>query len=100
MLITTCNLNVDYKVLGMVKGSSMKAVHLGKDIMAAFRILFGGKVTEYANLIDETREDAIKKMIDEAEKMGANAVIEVRLATSTVAQGASEIIAYGTAVKI
>lgn len=100
MLITTCNLNVDYKIFGLVKGSSMRAVHLGKDILAEFRKLFGGTVSEYAALIEEAREEAIKKMITEAEKLGANAIIEVRFATSTITSGAAEIIAYGTAVKI
>lgn len=100
MLLTTCNLNVDYEIFGLVKGSSMRAVHLGKDILAALRKLFGGTVTEYATLIEDAREEAIKKMIAEAEKLGANAIIEVRFATSTITTGAAEIIAYGTAVKI
>lgn len=100
MLLTTCNLNVDYEIYGLVKGASMRAVNIGKDIMAEFRKLFGGTVTEYAALIEEAREEAIKKMVAEAEKLGANAIIEIRFATSTITTGAAEIIAYGTAVKI
>lgn len=100
MLLTTCDINVDYKVLGLVKGSSMRAVHLGKDILASLRKLVGGTVSEYAELIDEAREQATKKMIAEAEKLGANAIIVVRFSTTTITTGAAEIIAYGTAVKI
>ncbi len=100
MLLTTCDINVDYKVLGLVKGSSMRAVHLGKDILASLRKLVGGTVSEYAELIDEAREQATKKMIAEAEKLGANAIIVVRFSTTTITTGTAEIIAYGTAVKI
>ncbi len=100
MLLTTCDINVDHKVLGLVKGSSMRAVHLGRDILASLRKLVGGTVSEYAELIDEAREQATKKMIAEAEKLGANAIIVVRFSTTTITTGAAEIIAYGTAVKI
>jgi len=100
MLLTTCDINVDYKILGMVKGSSMRAVHLGKDILAALRKLVGGTVTEYASLIDEARDEALQKMISEAEKLGANGIIVIRFSTTTITTGSAEIIAYGTAVKI
>jgi len=100
MLLTTCDINVDYKILGMVKGSSMRAVHLGKDILASLRKLVGGTVTEYAALIDEAREEATAKMIAEAEKLGANGIIVIRFSTTTITTGSAEIIAYGTAVKI
>jgi len=100
MLLTTCDINVDYKILGMVKGSSMRAVHLGKDILAALRKLVGGTVTEYASLIDEARDEALQKMISEAEKIGANGIIVIRFSTTTITTGSAEIIAYGTAVKI
>ncbi|MEW6244931.1 MAG: YbjQ family protein [Bacillota bacterium] len=100
MLLATVDLRTDYQVLGLVKGSSMKAKHLGKDIMAEIRKLVGGEVREYAELLTEAREEAIAKMTAEAEKLGANAVIGVRFATSTITSGAAEIIAYGTAVKI
>lgn len=100
MLITTSDLRTEYQVLGLVYGSSMRAVHLGKDIVAALRKLVGGQVTEYARLLDEARREAIDRMVAQAERMGANAVVCVRFATSTITTGAAELVAYGTAVKI
>lgn len=100
MLLTTVDIRTDYEVKGMVKGSSMKAKHLGKDILAFFRQLIGGEVKEYAELLVSAREEAIARMIQEATSLGANAVIGVRFGTSNVTTGAAEIIAYGTAVKI
>lgn len=100
MLMTTTEINTDYEVKGMVRGSSIKAKHLGKDILAFFRMLVGGNVVEYAELLENAREEALKQMISEAEGMGANAVIGVRFSTSQIAQGVAEIIVYGTAVKI
>ncbi len=100
MLLATVDLNTEYKVLGMVRGSTMRARHLGQDIMASLRKLVGGEVTEYASLLAEARERALAEMVREAEKLGANAVIGVRLGTSTITMGAAEVIAYGTAVKI
>lgn len=100
MLLATSDLKTDYEVLGMVQGSRIKAVHLGKDIVAGLRRLVGGNVTEYAKMIEEARESAIEDMIKEAEKLGANAIIGIRYSSSNVAQGIAEIIAYGTAVKI
>lgn len=100
MLLATSDLRTEYEVLGMVQGSRIKAVHLGKDIVAGLRRLVGGNVTEYAKMIEEARESAIQDMIKEAEKMGANAIIGIRYSSSNVAQGIAEIIVYGTAVKI
>ncbi len=100
MLLATSDLRTDYQVLGMVQGSKVKAVHLGKDIMAGLRRLVGGEVTEYSKMISDARQAAIDEMIEEAEKLGANAIIGIRYASSAVAQGISEIVAYGTAVKI
>ncbi|MBC7342589.1 MAG: YbjQ family protein [Clostridia bacterium] len=100
MLLTTSDLRTEYQVLGLVKGSSMRAVHLGKDILAALRKLVGGNVTEYAQLLEDARNEALAKMIQEAESLGANAIICIRFATSTITTGAAEMIAYGTAVKI
>lgn len=100
MLLATSDLRTDYEVLGMVQGSRVKAVHLGKDIVAGLRRLVGGEVTEYAKMIGDARETAVEEMIAEAEKLGANAIIGVRYTSSTVSQGVAEIIAYGTAVKI
>jgi uncharacterized protein YbjQ (UPF0145 family) len=100
MLLATSDLRTEYQVLGMVQGSRVKAVHLGKDILAGLRRLVGGEVTEYSKMIDDARRAAIADMIAEAEKLGANAIIGVRYASSTVGQGIAEIVAYGTAVKI
>ena len=100
MLLTTVDIRTEYQVKGMVRGSSMKAKHLGKDIMAFFRQLIGGEVKEYADLLKSAREEAIADMIREAETLGANAIIGIRFGTSNVTTGAAEIIAYGTAIRI
>jgi len=100
MLITTSELiNKEYEIIGLVRGSEMKAVHLGKDIVAGIRHLIGGEVKEYADLLKEARDEAVEEMIAEAEEQGADAVIGFRFATSTISSGTAEIVAYGTAVK-
>ena len=86
--------------LGLVRGSSIRARHIGKDIMAGFRNIAGGEVHEYSKLLGESREQAIDRMIEEAEALGANAVIGIRFQTSMVMQGAAEMLCYGTAVKL
>ncbi|MFC1971312.1 YbjQ family protein [Chloroflexota bacterium] len=86
------------KTIGMVKGSTIRAKHIGKDIMAAFRGLAGGEITEYTKMMAEAREEAIQRMIEDAEKQGANAVISVRFTTSMIMQNAAEVLAYGTGV--
>ncbi len=88
------------KTVGLVKGSTIRAKHLGKDIMAAFRGLAGGEITEYTRMMAEAREEAIQRMVEDAEKQGANAVVEMRLATSMVMQNAAEVLAYGTGVVV
>jgi uncharacterized protein YbjQ (UPF0145 family) len=100
MLLATTDLRTEYEVLGMVKGSSTKAKHLGKDIVAGLRKIVGGDVKEYAELLQEARDEAENRMIAEAEKLGANAVIGIRFSTSSISQGMAEILAYGTAVRI
>ena len=86
--------------LGLVRGSSIRARHLGKDIMATFRNMAGGEVLEYSKLLGESREQAIDRMIEEAASLGADAIIGVRFQTSMVMQGAAEMLCYGTAVKL
>lgn len=86
------------KTIGMVKGSTIRAKHIGKDIMAAFRGMAGGEITEYTKMMAEAREEALNRMIEVAEKEGANAVIVVRFGTSMVMQNAAEVLAYGTGV--
>ena len=86
--------------LGLVRGSSIRARHLGKDIMATFRNMAGGEVLEYSKLLGESREQAIDRMIVVADSLGAVAILGVRFQTSMVMQGAAEMLCYGTAVKL
>ena len=86
--------------LGLVRGSSIRARHIGKDVMATFRNMAGGEVLEYSKLLGESREQAIDRMIEEADSLGADAIIGVRFQTSMVMQGAAEMLCYGTAVKL
>ena len=85
---------------GIVAGSTVRAKHVGKDIMAGFKNIVGGELTGYTELLQESRKQATERMIAQAEQLGANAIINVRFATSSVAQGASELYVYGTAVKV
>ena len=86
------------KTIGLVKGSTIRARHLGRDIMAGFRGMVGGEITEYTKMMAEAREEAIQRMVEDAEKKGANAIVSMRFTTSMVMQSASEILAYGTGV--
>ncbi len=88
------------QTLGLVKGSTIRAKHIGKDIAAAFRQLVGGELKEYGEMIEEARKIATAKMVEDAKKLGADAIINLRFSTSAVMQGAAEILVYGTAVKI
>jgi len=88
------------EVLGLVKGNTIQAKHVGKDIIAGFRQLIGGEITEYTEMMTEAREVSLKRMIEKAEKMNADAIINVRFMTSMVMAGAAEILVYGTAVKL
>ena len=87
-------------VIGLVWGSTVRARHLGRDIMAGFRGMVGGEIEEYTRLLAEAREEAVRRMTARAEEMGANAVVGTRFITSGIMGGASEIVAYGTAVVI
>ena len=88
------------RTLGLVSGNTIRARHVGKDIMAGLRNLVGGEVTEYAKLLSESREQALDRMKAKAEKLGANAVISLQFQTSVIMGGAAEMMAYGTAVVI
>jgi uncharacterized protein YbjQ (UPF0145 family) len=88
------------RVLGLARGSTIRARHLGKDIMAGFRNMVGGEISEYTKLMGESREQALDRMVSEAEALGANAVVTVRFSTSQVMSGAAELLAYGTAVVV
>ncbi len=89
----------EFDTLGLVKGSTIRSKHLGKDILAAFKTIVGGELTSYQEMIQEARAIATKRMVDEATEMQADAVINVRYATSSVASNAAEVLVYGTAVK-
>ena len=87
-------------ILGLVRGNTIQAKHVGKDIVAGFRNLVGGEIKEYTKMISEAREIALKRMEQKAEKLGADAIINIRFTTSAVMASAAEILAYGTAVKL
>ena len=97
--------NTDYisgkelEMLAIVKGSTIQTKHIGKDISQSFKTLVGGELKEYNNMMNEARALATKRMIAEAEELGADAIVNVRYATSAIMQGAAEVIVYGTAVK-
>ena len=88
------------KVLGLARGNTIRCRHMGKDIVAALKNLVGGEVEEYTKMLAESREQAMDRMIENATDLGANAVVAMRLGTSSVMQGAAEIVAYGTAVLV
>jgi uncharacterized protein YbjQ (UPF0145 family) len=88
------------KVLGLVRGNTIRARHLGRDIMAVLRGMVGGEITDYTKMIAESREQSVDRMVAEAEGLGANAVVTVRFSTSSMMQGAAELLCYGTAVVI
>ena len=102
MLIVTINEIPGKKLeaLGVVRGSTVQSRNLGHDMMSGFRTLVGGEVTDYADMLTEARQIATKRMVDDAEAMGADAVIGIRYTSASVMQGAAEITAYGTAVRI
>lgn len=85
---------------GLVAGNTVRAKHIGRDIMASFKNVVGGELKGYTELLQEARDEAVSRMIEQAQALGANAVVNVRFSTSSVAQGASELYAYGTAVRV
>ncbi|MBW9257006.1 MAG: YbjQ family protein [Candidatus Thiodiazotropha sp. (ex. Lucinisca nassula)] len=101
MLVTNIEILPDRRIvehLGLVQGSSVRAKHVGRDIMAGLKNIFGGELKGYTELLQESRAEAMERMIKQAEAVGANAVLNVRFSTSSVAAGAAELFAYGTAV--
>lgn len=88
------------EILGISRGSTVRARNIGRDFMAGIKNLVGGEIDEYTKLQAQSREEAIERMIKDAENLGADAIVNVRFATSVIMQGASEILAYGTAVKL
>jgi uncharacterized protein YbjQ (UPF0145 family) len=88
------------RIVGVVKGNTVRARHIGRDILAVFKNIVGGEIEEYTKLIAEAREQSLDRMTDEAESLGANAMVNVRFTTSYIMQNESEILAYGTAVVV
>lgn len=103
MLITTSDTiegkNIA-KTLGIVKGNTIRAKHIGKDIIAGLRNIVGGEIKEYTEMLDDSREQAIQRMVEDAKRLGADAIVTARFTTSAVVGGAAELFAYGTAVKL
>ena len=103
MMVVTSESVPGYRVteaLGVVRGSTIRAKHIGKDLMAAMRNLVGGEVKEYTEMLIESRNEAVQRMQSQAERLGADAIVNVRFSTSSIAQGAAELFAYGTAVRV
>lgn len=103
MLITTTDTisgKKIVKVLGLVRGNTIRARHIGRDILAGLRNIAGGEIVEYTKMIAESREQAIDRMIEEAQEKGANAIVAIRFTTNSMMEGAAELLAYGTAVLV
>ena len=101
MIITTSD-HVEGKTIartvGLVKGNTIRARHVGRDIKAGLKSIVGGEITDYTQMMSEAREQAIQRMVEDAKKQGANAIVSMRLTTSMIMQNASEVLAYGTGV--
>lgn len=103
MIVVTSSEIVGKKIvetIGMVRGGTVRAHHVGHDIVAYLRNLVGGEVPEYTKMLAEAREQALDRMMENAQKLGANAIVDVRFSTSDIATGAAEVLVYGTAVRI
>jgi len=103
MLIVTTETVEGQKILetlGLVRGNTIRARHIGRDIMAGLRTIVGGEIKDYTQMLSRARDQAVGRMIAEAEKLGANAIVGVRFTTSQTMAGAAEILAYGTAVRL
>lgn len=103
MLLTNIETVPGKKIIehfGLVTGSTVRAKHIGRDIMASLKNLVGGELVGYTELLTESRQQAVERMITQAEQLGANAIVNVRFATSSIAQGAAELYVYGTAVRL
>ena len=103
MILATSETIAGYEIaqtLGLVRGNTIRARHIGRDIMAVFRNIVGGEITDYTKLMGESREQSLDRMMAEAERLGADAVVAVRFTTSMLMGGAAELLAYGTAVRL
>ena len=103
MIVSTSEIIAGHRIvrtLGLVRGNTIRARHVGKDIKAAFRNVVGGEISEYTKLLGEAREQALDRMVEDAKEIDANAIVMVRFSTSMVMSGAAELLAYGTAVVV
>jgi uncharacterized protein YbjQ (UPF0145 family) len=103
MILATSDSLAGYRItetLGLVRGNTIRARHIGRDIMAVLKNIVGGEITEYTKLMSESREQSLDRMTAEAERLGANAIVSIRFTTSMLMGGAAELLAYGTAVRI
>ncbi len=102
MIVTTPTITGKRIVVthGLVRGNTVRARHIGRDIGAMFKNLVGGEIRAYGELLEDSREQALQRMMEDAQELGANAVVSVRIATSVVMAGAAEMLAYGTAVTV
>lgn len=103
MLISNLEFLPGHKIkrhLGLVQGSSVRAKHVGRDLMSTLKNIFGGELTAYTELLHDSREEATERLLEQARSIGANAVLNVRFSTSSIAAGAAEIFVYGTAVEL
>lgn len=103
MIVSTSEVIAGHRIvrtLGLVRGNTIRARHVGKDIKAGFRNIVGGEIAEYTKLLGEAREQSIDRMVEEAKELGANGIVAVRFTTSVVMSGAAELLAYGSAVVI
>ncbi|HJO06164.1 MAG TPA: YbjQ family protein [Chloroflexota bacterium] len=103
MILATTDSLAEHEItntLGVVRGSTVRARHVGRDIQAALRNIVGGEVGSYVEMLENAREEATERMVRQAEGLGANAILELRYATAAVMQGAAEILVYGTAVEV
>ena len=101
MIITTCDVipGQQVEILGLVRGNVVTSKHIGRDIMAGFKSMFGGEIKSYTDMMNEGRNIAEQRMVEEAQRMGANAIICARYASASVMEGTQEMLAYGTAVR-
>jgi len=103
MILATSDSLAGYRItetLGLVRGNTIRARHIGRDIMAVLKNIVGGEITEYTKLMSESREQSLDRMTAEAQRLGADAIVSIRFTTSMLMGGAAELLAYGTAVKI
>ncbi|MEN8121737.1 MAG: YbjQ family protein [Bacteroidota bacterium] len=103
MLVTTQDEFSDYQIvetIGLVKGNTIRARHIGKDILASLRTIVGGEITEYTKMLAESREQSLDRLKEQAKNMGADGIVCLRFTTSAVMQNSAELLAYGTAVKL